>query len=132
MSSIVLFGADWCGHTRKFMPAWNRFFTIYNGRNDISVVYVDADDPRKRYLLNKYNIEGYPTVKFLPYGFESDYSIDYKGPRTYDGLVHMYNEIKEYNGNKEGFAVLYNVYSLIAILVVFVVLFAVVMQLNRF
>ena len=70
--SILFFHVDWCPHCKTAQPEWNRFVSQMNGKevNGYVVNCVDMDctndkDSSISSMINKYNIESYPTIKML-------------------------------------------------------------------
>lgn len=85
---LVLFFADWCPHCRSFKPDWDKVKSIEgtktaSGKN-IRLVEVDCTETtaKSSALMEKYEVEGFPSVKVL-----SGSSVeDYDGARTYKEL----------------------------------------------
>ena len=64
--TVVLFYASWCGGSRKFLPTWDSVKKLnYNG--GLKFVTCECGDKTEsnRQLLNKYNIEFYPSIKLF-------------------------------------------------------------------
>ena len=68
-TKVLMFHVDWCPHCKKATPEWNMFKNEYNNKTinsrKISVIDYDltnSSDPNNKKLIEKYNIEGYPTV----------------------------------------------------------------------
>ena len=64
---MVLFFVNWCPHCKTFKPTWEKVAselnnTSVNGKN---VRFVSVDCEEKPELGEKYNVEGYPTIKLL-------------------------------------------------------------------
>ena len=62
----MLFYASWCGGSRKFLPTWDSVKKLnYNG--GLKFVTCECGDKTEsnRQLLNKYNIEFYPSIKLF-------------------------------------------------------------------
>ena len=68
-----------CGHCKRFSPEWDDFVQSYNG--PIRLKKIEMNDAGSD--LEKYNIQGFPTILFLD---EEGNSKFYEGPRTSDGL----------------------------------------------
>ena len=74
-NSVMLFYAEWCGHCKNYIPEYTKLpYKI----NKINFTAVDGDLKSNRNILQKYNIEGFPTMLYF----------NNKG------------QYKEYNGNK--------------------------------
>lgn len=70
-AQLMLFHVDWCPHCKTAMPEWQSLKEQYEGKqiNGYTVVFVEHnctnESPETEELMNKYKIEGYPTVKLL-------------------------------------------------------------------
>lgn len=86
---IRIFTADWCPYCTKAKPEWNSFKSKYNGKkhNGYTISCVEHDctknkDAEVKKLVEKYNIQGYPTVKMEKNG----QVIDFDAKVTVDSL----------------------------------------------
>lgn len=65
---IIMFHVDWCPHCKKALPDWNSFKSEYNNLkiNNKNIIIIDYDmtndSDEKKELMNKYKVEGYPTI----------------------------------------------------------------------
>ena len=70
-ATMMLFYVDWCPHCKTAKPEWDELKTEYEGKNinGYTIVFTEynctAETPENDELMNKYKIEGYPTVKLL-------------------------------------------------------------------
>ena len=69
---IYFFHADWCPHCKKALPEWESFKQTNDGKmiNGYKISCVDVnctneDDANTTQYINKFNVEGYPTIKML-------------------------------------------------------------------
>jgi thiol-disulfide isomerase/thioredoxin len=68
---VYFFHVDWCPHCKKALPEWNQFKSAMNGKevNGYIVTCTDIDcteeNAETAALINKFNIESYPTVKLM-------------------------------------------------------------------
>lgn len=69
---IYFFHADWCPHCKKALPEWESFNQTNDGKmingykiNCVDVNCTNEDDANTTQLINKFNVEGYPTIKML-------------------------------------------------------------------
>lgn len=82
--ALVEFFAPWCGHCKKLAPIWQELGAAYDKLSDkIVIAQVDADSHKD--LAQKYQIKGFPTIKFFPAG--SKEPKDYTNDRSLEELV---------------------------------------------
>mmetsp|Transcript_6215 Transcript_6215/g.25181 ORF Transcript_6215/g.25181 Transcript_6215/m.25181 type:complete len:197 (+) Transcript_6215:21-611(+) len=62
-NAIVKFYAPWCGHCKALAPAWNELGDAYAGSN--SVVVGDVDCTVEESLCERFEVRGYPTLKYF-------------------------------------------------------------------
>ena len=74
-AELLIFTVDWCPYCKKAMPVWKKFQEEYNGKtingynlNFRTINCTDENDAEVKELLNKYNVDGYPTIKLLKDG----------------------------------------------------------------
>lgn len=72
---LMIFTVDWCPYCKKAMPIWNNFKKEYEGKkiNGYTLYFTtinctDENDSNIKDMLNKYNVEGYPTIKMVKDG----------------------------------------------------------------
>lgn len=89
---MYLFSADWCPHCKRAKPEWDEFSKNYSnkkvGTYNITPIAVDCsegDDP----LIQKYSIDGYPTVLMIKDGQR----VDYDAKITLDNLSKFVNDV---------------------------------------
>ena len=78
-SSCTYYYMNNCGHCKRFSPEWDNFVQSYNG--PVKVKKVEMSEAGGD--LEKYNIQGFPSILFLDEDGNSQF---YEGPRTSDGL----------------------------------------------
>ena len=86
--TLVMFYADWCGHCKKLKPVWDETSAEVNeGSSDAKMIKVDCgkpnEEPSHKAIMEKYGIQGYPTIKV----FENGSVSEYEGERTKEGLL---------------------------------------------
>jgi thiol-disulfide isomerase/thioredoxin len=70
-AELILFYVDWCPHCKTAKPEWDSLKTDYEGKtiNGYKVIFTEHnctnESPEVEELMNKYKIEGYPTVKLI-------------------------------------------------------------------
>ncbi|XP_023332063.1 sulfhydryl oxidase 1 [Eurytemora carolleeae] len=74
---IVEFYASWCGHCQEFAQPYKQFSNDIAFWGDIlRVGAIDCADPANEDTCSKYEVKGYPTVKYFPpYATEQDLGI---------------------------------------------------------
>ena len=90
---IIFFHTEWCPHCKRAKPEWKKFDTYVNGIKDtidykIYLDKVDGDVDTKQ--VEKYKVEGYPTIKLI----YKDKIYDYDAKVTKDNLIEFLNTIK--------------------------------------
>lgn len=70
-ATLMLFYVDWCPHCKTAKPEWETLKSEYDGKNingyTITFIEYNCTDESEEVsqLMDKYNIEGYPTIKLL-------------------------------------------------------------------
>jgi protein disulfide-isomerase A6 len=78
---MVEFFAPWCGHCKSLAPEWDKAATTLKGV--AKVVAVDATQAQS--LAQKYQIQGFPTIKV--FGANKRSPTDYQGARSSDAII---------------------------------------------
>jgi protein disulfide-isomerase-like protein len=78
---LIKFYAPWCGHCRKMEPTYEKVAEMLHG--EVNVARVDV--PANRELGTRFDVKGFPTIKFLSKGKV----YDYVGRRTAEDLVEF-------------------------------------------
>lgn len=73
VAEILFFKADWCPHCKKAAPEWNELKTNIPGGTKINgyvikyntVDCTDDKDPVAKEMLQKYKVDGFPTIKMV-------------------------------------------------------------------
>uniref|UniRef100_A0A6G1S3N2 Protein disulfide-isomerase n=1 Tax=Aceria tosichella TaxID=561515 RepID=A0A6G1S3N2_9ACAR len=80
---LVEFYAPWCGHCKAFAPDYVKIAAILKEKGE-NVACAKVDAPEEHDLIEKYDIQGFPTLKL----FRKDKKPDsYQGFRSVDALV---------------------------------------------
>jgi len=73
-AELMLFSVDWCPHCKTAKPEWENLKASLEGKqiNGYNIVFSDWNCTQEtdeiNNLINKYKIEGYPTIKLLKDG----------------------------------------------------------------
>ena len=73
-AELLFFYADWCPHCKTAKPNWESIRTQYQNKtiNGYHVIFTEVNCSTEtadtEQMMNKYNIEGFPTIKLLKDG----------------------------------------------------------------
>jgi thiol-disulfide isomerase/thioredoxin len=73
-AELMLFYVDWCPHCKTAKPVWEDIKTEYENKtiNGYHVMFTEInctnENAEIEQLMNKYSIEGFPTIKLLKDG----------------------------------------------------------------
>lgn len=71
IANLMLFYVDWCPHCKTAKPEWNELKEEYDGKNINGYIVVfeeyncTDESAEVEELVNKYKIDGYPTIKLI-------------------------------------------------------------------
>jgi len=85
---LVEFFAPWCGHCKNLAPEWKIAGDLFTESDDIIIAAVDATESKN--LASKFEIKGFPTIKFFPKG--STKAEEYTGGRTAETITSWINQ----------------------------------------
>jgi protein disulfide-isomerase A6 len=86
-AALVEFYAPWCGHCKSLAPKYEKLASIFAGDSEVLIAKVDATEESE--LAQRYDVGGYPTIKFFPAG--SSTPEDYQGGREVADFVEFLN-----------------------------------------
>lgn len=81
---LIEFYAPWCGHCQKLAPEWAEAATELKGKVKLGAL----DATVHTIMSNKYNIKGFPTIKFFPQGAKDGNAEEYDGGRTAQDIIN--------------------------------------------
>ena len=77
---VMMFTVDWCPYCKKAKPIWDEFKQTYDQKvingyriNVKTINCTNEENVETKRMLDKYNIEGFPTIKSLKDGKVYDY-----------------------------------------------------------
>ena len=92
-AELILFYVDWCPHCKTAKPEWDKVKEQYQGKsiNGYTILMTEhnctEDSAGNEELLNRYKIEGYPTIKLL----KDNQIIEFDAKPTQDNLEQFLN-----------------------------------------
>jgi thioredoxin 1 len=73
---ILLFSAEWCPHCKKMQPDWEKYTEMYYNKDyEVSFRKVIGDDEPD--LVEKYNIDSYPSIILIRDGLIYEYDSNF-------------------------------------------------------
>jgi thiol-disulfide isomerase/thioredoxin len=94
-AELLFFYADWCPHCKTAKPAWAEIVSKYENKtiNGYKVVFTEINCTTETdeigQIMNKYKIEGFPTLKLLKDG----QIIEYDAKPTKETLDEFLNTV---------------------------------------
>lgn len=94
-ATLILFYVDWCPHCKQSKPEWYSLKTEYEGKsiNGYNLVFVEHNCTNETAeiteLIEKYGIEGYPTIKLL----KDNQIIEYDAKPTKATMLQFLNTV---------------------------------------
>jgi len=95
IAELILFSVDWCHHCKTAKPEWEKLKAQYEGTqiNNYTLIFTEhnctGESPQIEELMNKYKIEGYPTIKLL----KDDQIIEYDAKPTKSTMEQFLNTV---------------------------------------
>jgi thiol-disulfide isomerase/thioredoxin len=94
-ATMMLFYVDWCPHCKTAKPEWDSLKSEYEGKsiNGYTVMFVEHnctnESDEVSQLMDKYNIEGYPTIKLI----KDNQVIEYDAKPTKSTMEQFLNTV---------------------------------------
>jgi thiol-disulfide isomerase/thioredoxin len=73
---VILFTADWCPHCKKTEPEWIKYTDAFNS-DKYTVYFKKVLGDNEPVLIEKYNIENYPTIILVKDGLSYEYDSNF-------------------------------------------------------
>ncbi|GMN52341.1 hypothetical protein TIFTF001_021484 [Ficus carica] len=77
-----------CGHCKNLAPTYEKLATAFKLEEGVVIANLDAD--KYRDLAEKYDVSGFPTLKFFPKNNKA--GEEYEGGRDLEDFVNFINE----------------------------------------
>lgn len=81
--TLVMFYAPWCGHCKLLKPEYAAAATELKNKK-AQLVAIDSNAPNGRISAMRYNVTGYPSLKYFENG---EYKFDYGGSRKKQDII---------------------------------------------
>ena len=79
--TIVLVWAPWCGHCKNAKPEFEKVMRMAKGKAHM----IDCDAHQD--IAQKYDIKGFPTIRYYPKGPKNGNPREYQGNRTAEDMM---------------------------------------------
>lgn len=89
---LVAFTAPWCGHCKNMKPQLEKVAENFKGESNCIVANVDADAAPNKGLATKFEVTGFPTIKFFASGSKDKEPVLYDGGRSEEAFTEYLNE----------------------------------------
>eukprot|EP00573_Skeletonema_grethae_P003356 CAMPEP_0201685734 /NCGR_PEP_ID=MMETSP0578-20130828/422_1 /ASSEMBLY_ACC=CAM_ASM_000663 /TAXON_ID=267565 /ORGANISM="Skeletonema grethea, Strain CCMP 1804" /LENGTH=229 /DNA_ID=CAMNT_0048169687 /DNA_START=56 /DNA_END=745 /DNA_ORIENTATION=+ len=85
---FVKFFAPWCGHCKTLAPTWEDLSDRLQESDVPDVIIAKVDCTQEKEVCNRFNIKGFPSLKY----FADRKMFSYKGARNIDALYDFVTE----------------------------------------
>ena len=84
VADLYLFYTTWCPHCKTTKPIWQKLKDQVgdSGVKGVKINFIEIDCDKEKELANKFNVEGYPTIKMV----YNDQIIEYDAKPNLDTL----------------------------------------------
>jgi len=97
---LAEFYAPWCGHCKSLSPKYEQVGRIFGDEEDVVIAKIDADSPNGKPLGARFEVKGFPTLKWFPKG--STVPDTYEGGREVADFVKYINDKAGTTRNVDG------------------------------
>ena len=97
VAEIYFFYTEWCPHCKTAKPIWNSLKNEYKDKSikNITINFIEVDCEKDTASANKFNVEGYPTIKLVWKDDRLMLSVDSTHKRKINGVIHSYSSTKQ-------------------------------------
>ncbi len=88
---MLLFYADWCHYCIDFMPKFEALYKKY--KNKYNFVKINVEDPNYMKEVEKYNIQGFPSVFLVNTKTDKNIQLD---NGTFGDLKHLEKDLEDF------------------------------------
>ena len=88
-AELYFFYTTWCPHCKKSMPVWQNLKSELDGKQmkGVTLSFIEVDCDKESGLAEKYNVQGYPTIKLV----KGNQVIEYDAKPAKDTLMEFLN-----------------------------------------
>ena len=89
---VVVIHANWCGHCKKIKPVWEEAASEINDKDKhkkMLKVNCGGGSEKEKEIMEKYKIDGYPTIILFTNGKPSQY----EGARNKDAFIEALSSV---------------------------------------
>jgi len=80
---VIFFYAPWCGHCKNAKPEFEKVMQMAKGRAHM----IDCDSNPD--IAQKYDVKGFPTIRYYPKGPKNGNPREYQGNRTAEDIMQF-------------------------------------------
>ena len=88
---LINFNTSWCYWSKKIQPVWDTLTESMKGK-DIEILDVKCDLDKNKDLCERYQVEGFPSIKLVI----GNNVLDYEGDRSLDHMKKFIHENVSY------------------------------------
>jgi len=81
--ALIFFYAPWCGHCKNAKPEFEKVMKMAKGKAHM----IDCDAHQE--IAQKYDIKGFPTIRYYPKGPKNCNPREYQGNRTAEDMMQF-------------------------------------------
>ena len=81
--AMIFFYAPWCGHCKNAKPEFQKLMKMAKGKAHM----IDCDDHKE--IAQKYDVKGFPTIRYYPKGPKNGNPREYNGNRTAEDMMQF-------------------------------------------